>query len=595
MIPILYEESEKTFTTNGIGRLEGCISCTCHEELNGVFELELVYPATGRLFNELKISRIIAAIPYDGATLQAFRIYNITKPMNGQVSVYCEHITYQTIYIPVMPFTATSLENVFIQMKNNVAETCPFTFYTNKNVPSNFELTEPRVMRSLLSGEEGSILQKFKGEYEWDNWTIKLLNQRGSDNNVTLRYGKNITSIEQETNIENTYTGIVPYYLDTDNVYVSLPEKVVQSSQASKFPYHRTTVVDFTSDFETPPTVAQLRTRANTYITENNIGHPSVSIKVEFAALWQTTEYKDIAPLERVKLGDTIHVIFDKLDITEDARVIEYEYDVIRERYNSITIGEKTNNSLVTNVANQSEALTVTQQQTKEYATRATYWLTRGDGYLCIVKGDDGSWKELLAMDTPNTATAKNVLRLNQYGIGFSDSGINGPYTQAWTLDGVFTTGGINNSNGVIRVLDENGRLAATIDNGVIVAFGRDGSGAQVGATGLTGDGVTVENRDYTIHGNFQKESIQFTNKTENRSGYYGYNGFEITKDSSYSWGNPTALVTSGYMSCDKIYIHGTEFDPTASNGYATTDDIEALYDYIDNVYSELVSMIMSM
>ena len=125
-----------------------------------------------------------------------------------------------------------------------------------------------------------------------------------------MRYGKNITDLTQEQNLENVITGIVPFWANEDTV-VTLPEKSIDSTYASSYPYKRTIPVDFSSDFENAPSVAQLRARGQSYITANNIGVPKVSIKVSFIALWQTEEYKDIAPLERVNLCDTVGVVFE--------------------------------------------------------------------------------------------------------------------------------------------------------------------------------------------------------------------------------------------------------------------------------------------
>lgn len=479
MIPILFSESTTTFTTNGIGRLSECISCVCREVLNGAYELELEYPITGKRFNDITHSKIIGVIPYDGCTnIQAFRIYDITKPLNGKIKIYCEHISYQTNWIPVKPFSASSLSDCLKKLKTNSIENNPFTFTTDKTVTTGIGFTEPKQLRNILAGEEGSVLDTYRGEFEWDNWTIKLLNNRGSDNHVTLRYGKNITDIEQDETIDTTYTGIVPYWFGseekedvTEEMLITLPEYVVESTYASLYPFKRTQVMDFTDQFDGPPSIEELRNFTKSYINRNDIGKPNISINVDFVALWQTKEYQNYAPIERVKLGDTVTIIFEKLNISATAKVIEYEYDVLRERYNSVQIGDAKStlaSTLTGAIAETNDSIEAVKTEAKRVAKNATEWLTRGDGYLVLVKGSDGSFRELLAMDTPSTKTAKQVLRLNQYGLGFSKTGVDGPFYQAWTLDGVLTVGGTDTA--LIEVLDSTNRNIFSIDsNGLTI------------------------------------------------------------------------------------------------------------------------------
>lgn len=482
MTPILFDSSATTFTTNGLGCL-AAISCTITEELNGIFELEMSYPVTGPRFADLVVSNIIVAQPYEGAAAQPFRIYKVGKAMDGRVTVSARHISYQLNWIPVMPFNYSSLADCLSKLKSYSVYQNPFTFWTNKTVTTGGAFTEPLPCRSCLGGVQGSVLQRYGGDYEWDGWTVRLLTRRGADNGVRISYGKNLISAQQETNIESTYTGVCPYYIDSDtDAVTTLPEKYVLASTAQNFPFLRIQTVDFSSDFDEPPTVAQLRTRAQQYITANNIGHPSVSLDVSFVALWQTEEYANIAPLERVQLGDTVTVHFDKLDLNEHARVIAYEYDVLRERYNEITIGDAKSSFAKTFVDQGrilEESIDNSYKRATQFASdvvqKNTEWLTNGQGYVVAVKNSDGSWKELLFMDTPSTATAKKVLRINENGIGFTDKGVGGPYAQAWTLDGTLSLGGLNNAYGNLVILSEQAKKVIAIDKGGFACYDANG------------------------------------------------------------------------------------------------------------------------
>lgn len=492
MIPILFDSAATVFNTNGLGRLDA-ISCTVSEELNGIFELEMAYPVSGPRFSDLVVSNIILAQPYDGAAAQAFRIYKVSKAISGRVTVSARHLSYQLNWIPVMPFNYSSLSDCLTKLKTNSVYTNPFTFWTNKTVTTGGAFTEPLPCRAMLGGVQGSVLQRYGGDYQWDNWTVRLLLRRGADNGVRIAYGKNLIDAQQETNIENTYTGVCPYYVNTDtDEVITLPEKYVLASTSSGFPFLRIKTVDFSSDFEETPTIEQLRTRAGQYITENNIGHPNVSVDVNFVALWQTEEYANIAPLERVQLGDTVTVHFDKLGIDEEARVVAYEYDVLRERYNNVTIGDA-KSSLAKTFVQQGQAIEITADELKTDIIKNTSWLTKGNGYVVAVKNTDGSWKELLFLDTPSIQTARKVLRINENGIGFSDNGVNGDYAQSWTLDGTLSLGGLNNRYGTLVLNDKSARMTAEFSNSGIWLDEYLRSGTKYSTAYVSGDGIMIE------------------------------------------------------------------------------------------------------
>lgn len=464
MIPILFEATETAFDSNGIGRLTDATVCTVTEERNGSFELEMQYPATGSLYKELAMSRIILAVPGDGRTSQPFRIYKISRPINGIVTVSAQHISYQLSYIPVMPFSPVSSANAALMaLKSNAAEDCPYTFWSDNTTAGIFSVTVPQSLRSSLGGQEGSVLDIYGGEYEWDRYMIRLHAARGSDRGVTLRYGKNITDITQEENISSTKTGICPYWAGSDGVMVTLPEKVISADNVGNYPYPLTVPHDMSGEFAEPPTEAQLREAAQKYIKEAGIGVPSVSITVSFAALWQTEQYKDIAPLERVGLCDIITVEFTKLGVSAKAKVVRTVYNVLKDRYGEIEIGDL-KSSLADTIAEQKKE--VTKKTSSSFLTaaieRATAWITGANGgYMAIHKDGNSQPYEILIMDTPDITTARKVWRWNQGGLGYSSNGYNGPYETAITQGGEivadFITAGVLQG---IRVIADEGRIA---------------------------------------------------------------------------------------------------------------------------------------
>lgn len=457
MIPILFDAKATTFTTNGIGRLSDCISCVVREERNGEYEMEMEYPITGRHYSDLANSRIIVVKASQSSGLQAFRIYKITRPLSGVVLVFCRHISYQLSFIPFKSFSAQSLAGALAGFKTNALETCPFTLTADFTSTSSFAVPLPASIRSYLGGREGSIIDVYGGgaEWEWDNYNCKLHAHRGSDKGVVLRYGKNIIDVEQETNIENTITGIMPYWT-SDEVTVTLAAPV-ESSAAGNFPFPRTVVMDFSDHWENAPTQAQLTAYTQSYIQSNNIGIPKVSIDVEFINLADTEEYKDIAPLETVSLCDTITVEFAKLGISAKAKVVKTEYDVLRERYNEISIGDA-RSTLSSTIEEQMTAINQrpTIDQTQVSIDRATGVLNSGlRGHVIINRNQEGWANEILFLDDANIAKAKNVLRINNNGIGFSSEGYNsGNYSQSWTIDGHLGLGGVNNASGDLTIYD---------------------------------------------------------------------------------------------------------------------------------------------
>ena len=471
MIPILYSADEINFTSNGLGRLSDCISCIVTEERNGQYVMEMVYPIDGAHFDDLTYSSIIKVLPSDGANEQLFRVYKISRPLNGKVAISAEHISYQLSFIPVSPFTASNCAGALSGLVSHSMETNPFTVWTDKETSATYKQTLPASFRSQLGGVQGSILDVYGGEYEFDNYTVKLHASRGADNGVTLRYGKNITDIKQEENISDTITGIVPYWTDSEGNTVTGDAQY--SENADNFPFMRTVIKDFSQEFEDAPTKAALEQYTRNYIECNDIGIPSVSIDVSFVALWQTEEYKDIANLERVKLCDTVTVEFEKLGISAKAKVIRTEFDVLKEKYNKIEIGE-----VKTNLVN---TLSDIQQTAKESAStsfmqqaiaHASSLISGGlGGHVVINRNANGEPNEILIMDTDDKDTAVNVIRMNVNGIGFSTTGYDGDYTTAWTIDGHFNADFIK--AGSINAIDITGsHITGVLMEGSTARFG---------------------------------------------------------------------------------------------------------------------------
>lgn len=472
MKPILFPSTATEFTTQGLGALSDAISCIVTEERNGLYELEMQYPQSGIHFSEIQNRCIIYAIPSPYREAQPFRVYRITRPINGIATIYAQHISYDLAGIPVNPFTAGSAAEALSGMASHAAVESPFSFWTDKSTTANFSVLVPSASRSVLGGVEGSILDVYGGEYLFDKFLVRLYNQRGNDNGVVIRYGKNLTDVEQDANISSVATGVLPYWVGAEGELVQGNIVNVDGT----FDFVRIMTIDFSSDFENQPTASELETRAMQYIKSNKIGVPSVSISVSFVQLEQTEEYKDLALLEKCDLCDTVTVQFEALGINAKAEIVRIITDVLLERYESVEVGDIRANIAYT-IADQQQKIekAPTTSAMQKAINNATNWLTSADGYVIAVKDDNGTWKEILFLDTPSVETAKNVLRINTNGIGFSTNGVNGPYRNAWTIDGslvadFITTGTLNAALAKIINIDATNINTGTLNADLIKA-----------------------------------------------------------------------------------------------------------------------------
>lgn len=480
MIPILYNGTEQDFLSNGLGRLSDAITCKVTEERNGQFELVMTYPISGIHYADIAENAIIYAKTEDGGNNQAFIIYKISKPLNGIITINAEHISYLLNGFIVEPFSAVSCADAVSKIGANIQPAdSPFRFHTDVQTGGAFTLAEPRNARGLLGGEQGSLLDVYGAkDYKFDNFNVYLLENRGYDNGVSIRYGKNLTDLKNVVDTTNVYTGIMPYWAD-DTTYISLPEKVVMSEHAADYPYKIIKPVDFRSDFETAPTEAQLRARAESYLASNAPWKLKNSIDISFVSLGQTEEYKQFKALERVKLCDYVTVIYDKLGVNVKTKVIKTVYDVLLEKYDTISLGDTT---YTLAKAIQGAIDLPTQEQVSNSianaVSRATKLIQGGlGGHVVFNTNGDGEPQEILIMDTDDIATAVNVIRMNLNGIGFSHNGYNGPFETAWTIDGHFVanfidTGELNGNLIKANTVAANAlTVQSQIDSGMIHSY----------------------------------------------------------------------------------------------------------------------------
>ena len=484
MYPILYEKNEQNFQSIGIAILSDCLSCTVNEELNGKYECEFSYSISGVNFEKITADRIIKVQANEVSQPQLFRIYKSSKAINGIVKFYCQHISYDLNMLVVEPFgdlLNVSANYALNQILTHTVYGHQFTVNATVGGTKNIVSQTPKSVRKWLGDDEGCIHQLYGGEFEFDNFNIKLSSNRGQNKGVTIQYGKNLKSINAELDIQSVYSSVYPYAITDKGKYKSLTEKTIELNNANQYGEKRTLILDLSEEFEKGETITQskLRTKANEYVNKNKVYQIQNNIKVDFIQLWQSKDYATTAALEKVKLGDFVTVLYEELGVNALAEVISYSYDSLAEKYNSIELGDAKQKLTTTlNKVTTIESEIVTEKSEREKAIdKATELITGGlGGYVVISPNDETGYpEEILIMDTDSKLTANNVIRLNKNGIGFSTTGYSGRYTTAWTIDGSFVadfiTSGVLNADliksGTLQ--DVSGTISINMTNGNIV------------------------------------------------------------------------------------------------------------------------------
>lgn len=508
MIPILYKPDAKT----KIGWLAETSDCQCTEERNGVFELEFQYPMLGRYAADLVIDRYVKAKPNASAANQFFHIRKVSKPINGMFTVSCEHISYALSGYPVPTVSASGNAQVAINAiltaaKNQLGKDTGFSVATTDiTLSSSIALTNVSA-RAALGGVSGSVLDVYGGEYEFDNHTIKLHKARGKDRGVRIAYGRNMTELKCDIDMDSAYTGIYGY-VKNDNVDLHSYKAVTNSSGINA----KTLIRDFSSDFsggDSEITQSGLDSAVAAYAAANDINSPTVSMTVSFVDLSQSPEYASFSALESVSLCDTVQIYHKDLNINIKAKVIKTVYDVLRERYTSIDLGSPRANfaDVIKQTINETKDLRGQLVATKSDLT-AAYEKAIADATAAIT-GNSGGYvrlnpsqnpQEILIMDTPDISTAKNIWRFNLSGFGHSSGGYSGPYRTAITQDGHIVADFIDTGTLTANIIkagimqSANGEFSFNLESGHIEASDINITGGDIN---LDGGQLSIENSGF--------------------------------------------------------------------------------------------------
>lgn len=337
MTPILYESKETAFTMNGIGRLYDCISCTVTEERNGIYELEMEYPVNGVHYSDILLGCIIGVEHDANQDIQPFDIYAFTKPLDGVVTFYANHISYRQRGYVAKGTGVTSVYDAFDMLRNAVPSN-PFTYESDIFTAGVMSSADgiPHTVRDFLGGIQGSILDTWHGEYKWDKWAVKLLKNRGEEKNFQIRYGANMTEFVYDADYSESFTAVVPYWTDGTSSVIG---DMVTSGMAPFNDREFCIALDVSDKFESQPTKADVESAGLSHMLTNQTYLPTQNIKVEFLTLSDSEEYKEFETLQKCVLCDSVKVVFPLYDVVGTFKIVRVVWDVLEERYIEMELG----------------------------------------------------------------------------------------------------------------------------------------------------------------------------------------------------------------------------------------------------------------
>ena len=348
--PILYKANETNFEHLGVSVLSDASKCHVSREKNGIYILEFDYPVNGKDVDKIKEGMYIKSDAGYRTKNQRFVISKITKTQN-EFKIYCQHIsqvkTTMNAIRPDITLTSVSAMGALTAWRDNLLDSRE-EFFVQSDISTinstTWKVENIENARDALGGKAGSILDVWGGEYEFDNLNITLHKSMGIDNPTIIAYGKNLLDLEQEQSILETYTSVFPFkkYTDDNNreQLITLPEILLDSTHLNKFTHRRILKVDFSND-ENLKTVEQLRSKAKSYIKNNNVGVPKTNLKINYQDLSKVEGVFDNPALEQIDLCDRLKVYYSELGIlNENAKVVKVIWDVILEENHEIEVGD---------------------------------------------------------------------------------------------------------------------------------------------------------------------------------------------------------------------------------------------------------------
>ncbi|MCM6933243.1 phage tail spike protein [Enterococcus faecalis] len=444
LIPVIFKPGEKDFTTNGLGRLIDATRCEITEEANGKYELEMDYPAISRFSDYFENGYQIKAKPND---LEEYHIFEIKQTFKdtftNSIVIYAQSRTYKLGNRQVRLVTVDNRNGAEAMrlIEQNMDEPCDIKLYSDINTASS-TVFEARNVLNCIAGEQGSLLQYWGGEIKREPFKLSLLRRRGRDNVGTVRYGKDLKGLTIKFDWQSIVTKVLPFaelQSGADGTSQRIYGDAVKSEYINKYPDVYAQYVQFTED-QGVKDLSSLNKAAGKYFTTLYPGSdkPKVSIELEIEKLTDSEEAKEFAKMRNYNLFDTFTVYHKFYDIDIQTKVTGIVYDALAEKTIKITAGDIQVAFYKQQSQDFQEAIkTLTK---KDYMSNFIDYITdlingvKGGSILQYPKNRPHT---LYFMDTDSTDTAKNVIAINNQGIGFSTTGWKGPFRNAWTIDGI--------------------------------------------------------------------------------------------------------------------------------------------------------------
>lgn len=445
--------TEHLYDTQDLGALSDWLTATVSNKLNGAEIFQGTYPISGTNADLIIEGRIIQCYVDENRAKQRLRIYYAkTSVIGNTIEVKAEPI-FNDIRKSVLnkydsgtgKITASQAwQNAKVLAKPVIPS--QFSFISLVDTLANVKIEKVNFLE-FFGGKEGSILDRFHGEFLKDNNTLRHEKRLGTDHRIKAIYTKNLTGLDLEIDAQSVLVGVYPFISSSSEgeVEITLPEEVIFTDYAEDYPAGYVSFVDF-KDKATD--VATLREAAKEWLKTNiDKQKPQVSGSIELVPLRHQRGYEKFVDLEKVSMGDGVDVYHPQLKVNMSARIVEYTFNVLTNSYDKLVVGNVKTNFLENTENNVSNLINDAIDQLKngseisdlinDIVDHQTDLIT-GNSYGYVLLDPKNGPSRILVMDTPDKNTAKNVLQINQKGIGFSQTGIDGKYTTAWTLDGGF-------------------------------------------------------------------------------------------------------------------------------------------------------------
>lgn len=469
--PALYSADTTAISNYGYGILTDALECKVSCEENGAYDLSMIYPVIGVHFEDLVEDRLISARPSSYEGMQLFRIYRISRPYDGRVQVYAHHLSYDLNNCIVKPFSAKKLSAAITQLKKSIIGDCPFEISAAYDKEASFSVAKPMTLRAAILGNtNGNLAETYGGIWSFDGLTCVLREKTEVNRGVRIAYGRNLLDVTQEKNIEEMYTHVFPYWSSekSKKFYSIDPIEILPGATRKKiYP------LDLSSYYEKSPSDASMKKTAAEFIAKNDMAKPTVSITAKWVQLEKCVEYSGAADAEKVLRGDTVEVRFLRLGISATARVTKTDYDVLKDQYEDVSLGDA-KQTLARTIVRQQSQITTSNDRATDASRVATDYIEKTEGgavnfgtggYKYTINNDGLQFsgiRNTVALWTngkPSDGMAKNTtvtIDLSSYAaiaVGFIDN-----------LGGIFDSGTLDNNSvqWTIAVVDEHRTVRAT-------------------------------------------------------------------------------------------------------------------------------------